>query len=216
MTIKVLLADDHQVVLEGYKALLTAEPNVEVVGEAKDGLEVLPAIERTRPDVLVLDLMMPGMSGLEVLRQLRVRAPHVKTVVVSMHGTTAYVSEALRNGAAGYVLKEAPTREVLLAISAVAEGKRYLSAPISESELEQYQLTTRPGSLDPYETLSTREREVFKLAAEGLTSAEIGQRLSIGKRTVETHRANLSRKLGLKSHADLVRLAVRRGLVAPE
>jgi two-component system, NarL family, response regulator NreC len=216
MTIKVLLADDHQVVLEGYKALLAAEPGVQVVGEAKDGLGVLPAIERTQPDVLVLDLMMPGMSGLEVLRQLRVRAPQVKTVVVSMHGTTAYVSEALRNGASGYVLKEAPTREVLLAITAVAEGKRYLSAPISESELEQYQLTTRPGSLDPYETLSTREREVFKLAAEGLTSAEIGERLSIGKRTVETHRANLSRKLGLKSHADLVRLAVRRGLVAPE
>ncbi len=216
MTIKVLLADDHQVVIEGYKALLEGEPDLQVVGEAKDGLEVLPAIDRCKPDVLVLDLMMPGMSGLEVLRQLRGRAPQVKTVVVSMHGTTAYVSEALRNGAAGYVLKEAPTREVVQAVRAVAGGGRYLSSPISESDLEQYQLTTRPASLDPYETLSTREREVFKLAAEGLTSAAIGERLSIGKRTVETHRANLSRKLGLKSHADLVRLAVRRGLVAPE
>jgi DNA-binding NarL/FixJ family response regulator len=216
MTIKVLIADDHQVVIEGYKALLAGEAEVQVVGEAKDGLEVLPAIERCKPDVLVLDLMMPGMSGLEVLRQLKVRAPHIKTVVVSMHGTTAYVSEALRNGASGYVLKEAPIREVALAVRAVAAGGRYLSAPISEADLEQYQLTTRPAALDPYETLSQREREVFKLAAEGLTSAEIGERLSIGKRTVETHRANLSRKLGLKSHADLVRLAVRRGLVAPE
>ncbi len=216
MNIKVMLADDHQVVLEGYKALLAGEGDLQVVGEVKDGLAVLPAIERTQPDVLVLDLMMPGMSGLEVLRQLRARASNVKTVVVSMHGTTAYVSEALRNGASGYVLKEAPIREVVTAIRAVAQGNRYLSAPISEAELDQYQLTTRPAALDAFETLSTREREVFKLAAEGLTSVEIGERLNIGKRTVETHRANLSRKLGLKSHADLVRLAVRRGLVAPE
>ena len=185
--ISVLLADDHQVVLSGLKAMLAGESDVRVIGEATDGLEVVPMVEQHKPDVLVLDLMMPGLNGLEVARQLEKRAPSTRVVILSMHANEAYVVEALRAGASGYVLKQSPGNEVGQAIRAVMSGRRYLSPPLTD--------------------------EVLQLAAEGLTNAEIGKRLDIGKRTVETHRANLIRKLDLKSHADLVKYAIRRGLI---
>lgn len=214
MHTSVMLADDHQVVLEGLKAMLGAEPDLRVVGEANDGLGVLPLVEKLQPAVLVVDLMMPGMNGLEVTRQVHQKAPATRIVVLSMHANEAYVAEALRNGAAGYVLKTAPGAELLRAIRAVVEGARYLSPPLSEESLQRYEEESAGGALDPYDTLSSRERQVLQLAAEGLTNAEIGDRLTIGKRTVETHRANLIRKLGLKSQAELVRFAIRKGLIA--
>jgi DNA-binding NarL/FixJ family response regulator len=209
-----MLADDHQVVLEGLKALLAAEDDLKVIGEANDGLSVLPLVEKLRPAVLVLDLMMPGMNGLEVTRLLHQKVPGTKIVVLSMHANEAYVVEALRNGAAGYVLKQAEGRELVKAIRAVTEGRRYLSPPLTEDTLAHYERQSSGGELDPYDTLSSRERQVLQLAAEGLTNSEIGDKLSIGKRTVETHRANLIRKLGLKSQAELVKYALRRGLVS--
>jgi DNA-binding NarL/FixJ family response regulator len=157
--------------------------------------------------------MMPGLNGLEVARQVHQRAPETKVIVLSMHSNDAYVVEALRNGASGYVLKQAEARALVDAIRAVRGGSRYLSPPLSEEKLERWQRDAKAAPVDPYDTLSTREREVLQLAAEGLTSAEIGERLSIGKRTVETHRANLQRKLGLKTQAELVRLAVKKGIV---
>ena len=211
--ISVLLADDHQVVLSGLKAMLAGEPEFRVVGEATDGLQVVPLVEQHKPDVLVLDLMMPGLNGLEVARQLDKRAPSTKVVILSMHANEAYVVEALRAGAAGYVLKQSPGNELGQAIRAVMTGRRYLSPPLSDEVLRRFEERMTSAALDPYETLSGREREVLQLAAEGLTNAEIGKRLDIGKRTVETHRANLIRKLDLKSHADLVKYAIRRGLI---
>ena len=208
--ISVMLADDHQVVIDGFKAVLAKEPDFRVVGECNDGLQVLPAVEKLSPDVLLLDVMMPGLNGLEVLRLLKGR---VRTVVLSMHSSIAYVSEALRHGAAGYVLKTSPASELVSAIRSVVAGGRYLSPPLDEAQVAEHDRRSRSATIDPFETLSAREREVFQLAAEGLTNAEIGERLTIGRRTVETHRANLIRKLGLKTQADLVRLAVRRGLL---
>lgn len=213
MKTQILLADDHQVIIDGLKALLSGEPDMEVVGQATDGLQVVPKVLELKPDVLVLDLMMPGLGGLEVARQMKERAPSTKVIVLSMHANDAYVVEALRNGASGYVLKQAEARALVDAIRAVRGGGRYLSPPLSEEKLERWEHDAKAGPFDPYDTLSTREREVLQLAAEGLTSAAIGERLAIGKRTVETHRANLIRKLGIKSQAELVRYAIRRGLV---
>ncbi len=210
----VMLADDHQVVIEGLKALLSAEADLRVIGEVNEGLAVLPMVERLRPAVVVLDLMMPGMNGLEVTRTVHQKSPETKIVVLSMHANEAYVVEALRNGASGYVLKQAHGTELVKAIRAVTEGRRYLSPPLTEETLLHYEKLSSGGELDPYDTLSSRERQVIKLAAEGLTNAEIGDKLEIGKRTVETHRANLIRKLGLKSQAELVKYAIRRGLVS--
>ena len=211
--IQIVLADDHQVVLEGFKLVLGAEPDFKVVGEANEGLGVAPLVEKLKPDVLVVDLMMPGIGGLEVVRQIHNKHPDIRIAVLSMHNNEAYVVEALKNGASAYVLKQAPGRALVEAIRAIAAGNRYLSPPLSEEKIAEYEQRTRAATVDPYDTLSTREREVLQLAAEGLTNAEIGERLSIGKRTVETHRANLIRKLDLKSQADLVKFAVRRGLV---
>jgi two-component system, NarL family, response regulator NreC len=213
MKTQIVLADDHQVVIDGLKALLSGEPDMQVIGQATDGLQVLPRVLELKPDVLVLDLMMPGLGGLEVARQMRDRAPDTKVIVLSMHANDAYVVEALRNGAAGYVLKQADARALIDAIRTVRGGTRYLSPPLSEEKLERWQLDAKAAPLDPYDTLSTREREVLQLAAEGLTSAAIGERLTIGKRTVETHRANLQRKLGVRTQADLVRFAVKKGIV---
>jgi two-component system, NarL family, response regulator NreC len=213
MRTQILLADDHQVVIDGLKALLAGEPDLHVIGQATDGLQVLPRVMELRPEVLVLDLMMPGLNGLEVTRQVHERAPETKVIVLSMHANDAYVVEALRNGAAGYVLKQAAAGALVEAIRAVRAGTRYLSPPLSEEKLERWQRDAKAAPLDLYDTLSTREREVLQLAAEGLTSAEIGEKLTIGKRTVETHRANLQRKLGLKTQADLVRFAVKKGLI---
>lgn len=213
MTTRILLADDHQVVLDGLRSLLSHEEDMTVVGQANDGLQVLPAVLQLHPDVLVLDLMMPGLNGLEVSRQMREKAPQTKVIVLSMHSSDAYVVEALRNGVAGYVLKQAASRSLIDALRAVRTGERYLSPPLSMEKVERWELETRSQTLDLFDTLSAREREVLQLSAEGLTSAVIGERLKIGRRTVESHRANIQRKLGLKTHAELVRLAVKRGLV---
>jgi two-component system, NarL family, response regulator NreC len=213
MRTQILLADDHQVVIDGLKALLLGESDLQVIGQATDGLDVMPKVLALKPEILVLDLMMPGLNGLEVARQVQANAPSTKVIVLSMHANDAYVAEAMRNGAAGYVLKQSEARSLVDAIRAVRGGARYLSPPLSEEKLARWQQDAKAAPVDLYDTLSTREREVLQLAAEGLTSAEIGGRLNIGKRTVETHRANLQRKLGLKSHAELVRLAVKKGLV---
>ncbi|HJZ88523.1 MAG TPA: response regulator transcription factor [Polyangia bacterium] len=216
MLTTIVLADDHQVVLEGLKALLAAEPDFRLVGEASDGLRVVPLCVELRPQVLVLDLMMPGLNGLEVTRQLKQRLPETRVVVLSMHASEAYVSEALRGGAWAYVLKKSQAKELVTAIREVVAGRRYLSPPLSEQGIESWQSKARAAALDPFETLTQREREVLQLAAEGQTNVEIGERLRIGKRTVETHRASLMRKLALRSQADLIRYALRRGIISVE
>jgi len=210
----IVLADDHRIVLRGLRALLEAESGFAVIGEAEDGLKVMSLAERLRPDVLVLDLMMPGLGGFDVTRRVAKRLPRTRVVILSMYSSEAHVVEALRSGASAYVLKDASVEELVTAIREAAAGRRYLSAPFSTDRIESY--LRRPIGADPYGTLTSREREVLHLVAEGLTSGEIAKRLFISPRTAESHRANLMRKLGLRSRTDLVRFALQRGIVPLE
>jgi two-component system response regulator NreC len=216
MTISIILADDHPVLRRGMRTLLEAEPDLSVVAEAGDGLETLRLVERLQPEVLVLDLMMPGLSGLEVLRIIPRRSRETRVVVVSMHSNIAFVAEALKNGATGYVLKGSTEEEIIKAVREAAAWRRFLSPPVSEIAIDAYIEQAKAGPFDPHETLTPREREVLQLAAEGMTSPEISVRLHISPRTVENHRANLMKKLGLENQSELVRHALRHGLILLE
>ncbi len=193
--------------------MLEAETDLRVVGEAGDGLAAIQQVERLQPDVLVLDLVMPALDGLEVTRRVRQRSPQTRVVILSMHANESYVLEALRAGVSAYVLKESTADELVRAVREAVVGRRYLSPPLSERAIAAYVEKAQEAPWDPYETLTHREREVLHLAAEGHTNAEIAERLVISPRTVETHRANLMRKLSLHSQADLIRYALQRGIL---
>jgi two-component system response regulator NreC len=216
MTVSIVLADDHPVVRRGMRTLLESESDFTVVGEAGDGLETVRQIKRLQPDVLILDLMMPALHGLEALRIIRQRAPRTRVVILSMHNNHAFVAEALKNGATGYVLKGSSEEDLVRAVRAAAANKRFLSAPVTEQAIDAYIEQCRATGIDEHETLTAREREVLQLAAEGKTSTDIAARLHLSYRTVENHRANLMRKLGLQNQTELVRYALRRGLIPLE
>jgi two-component system, NarL family, response regulator NreC len=211
--ITIVLADDHQLVRQGLRGMLERQPDFRVVGEAGTGLEVFRVVERFRPNVVVLDMMMPQLNGLEVTRQLSKRSPKTRTVILSMHRDESYVVQALKNGATGYVLKDASVDELVKAIREAAAGRRYLSPPLSDSAVGAYMQQSNVASLDLYNSLSNREREVLHLAAEGHTNTEIGKRLFISPRTVEIHRANMMAKLGLRNHTELIRYALKHRLI---
>lgn len=211
--IKIILADDHQVVRKGLKALLSSDPDFEITGEAGDGLETVKMAEELQPDVLVLDLMMPGINGLEVTRQMNKKNPRIGIVILSMHSNEAYVLEALRSGAKAYILKESPPEELVRAIKEVSAGRRYLSAPLTERAIEAYTQKTETKPMDPFNQLTTRELEILQLAAQGNTNSEIAARLFISPRTVETHRTNLMRKLNLLNHSQLIQFAIQHGII---
>jgi two-component system response regulator NreC len=213
MTISILLADDHPVVRRGVRALLESETDFTVVGEASDGLETVRLVERVKPDVLLLDLMMPGLSGLEVLRIIRDRAAETRVVVLSMHSNKAFIAEALKLGAMGYVLKGSTEDDLIRAVRDAAAGKRFLCPPVTAIAIDAYIEQTKAGPFDPHETLTAREREVLQLTTEGKTSSEIAARLHISHRTVENHRTHLMQKLGLQNQMELVRYALQRGML---
>jgi two-component system, NarL family, response regulator NreC len=216
MTISIVLADDHPVVRRGLRTLLESELDFSVMGEAGDGLETVRVVERLQPDALVLDLMMPGLSGLEALRIIRQRAPRTRVVVLSMYSSNAFIAEALKNGAIGYVLKGCTEENLIQAVRAAAEGKRFLSPPVTEIAIDTYIEQAKAGPFDPHETLTAREREVLQLAAEGKSCPEIAACLHISPRTVENHRTHLMQKLGLQNQSELVRHALRHGLIPLE
>ena len=209
MPTRVVLAEDHRIVREGVRALLAAGDGVEVVAETGDGAEAVALVEAHRPDVLVVDLTLPGLDGLEVIRRARAASPETGVVVLSMDRHEAYVVQAVRAGATGYVQKDAGLGDLVTAIGAVAGGGRYFGAGVEDPGA--------PGEgravTDRYETLSPREREIVHLTAEGRTAPQIAGRLSISPRTVETHRGNGLAKLGLRSQAELIRYMIGRGLV---
>ncbi|MBN2505574.1 MAG: response regulator transcription factor [Verrucomicrobia bacterium] len=213
--ITIVLAEDHHIVRQGLRLLLEAEPGFRLVGEAADGLEAVRLVETLHPNVLVLDLMIPRLHGLDVTRQVRRQCPETHVVILSMHADEPYVMEALRNGATGYVLKDATGADLVHAVKDAMAGRRYLSPALAERALSSY--VERPGEseLDVYETLTNRERLVLQLAAEGHSSPEIAKQLFISTRTVETHRANFMRKLSLHSQTELVRFAIRKGILSP-
>jgi two-component system, NarL family, response regulator NreC len=214
--IRIVLADDHEVVRCGQQALLTAEPDFRVVAQASDGLEAVKLTEELKPEVLVVDIAMPGLNGIDVIAQVHKTCPHTAVVVFSMYTAQSYVAQAFRNGASAYVAKNGDAEDLTRAIRAVMRGERYLGQPLSLRAVELYLDTLSESSDDPWDTLTAREREVLAFAAEGLSNAAIGERLFISARTVETHRASLMRKLGLRGQTELVLYAVRRGLLTPD
>ncbi len=216
MTVTVLLADDHPIVRQGLRHLLEAEPDLKIVGEAEDGLQAVQLTEKLRPNVLIVDIMMPGLNGLEVLRQVKDRSPATCSIVLSMQSADVYVVEALKSGALGYVLKETGPSELVNAVQQVISGKRYLSPRLSERLIDVLLQTTDELTLDPYETLTNRERELLQMAAEGLTTAAIAKRLSISPRTAELHRSRMMDKLGLNNQTELIRYALKRGILPME
>jgi len=213
--IRILLADDHNVMRSGLRRLLEEEPDLEVVGEAADGLEAIRMAEELEPDVVITDLVMGGVSGVEVTRQVTERVPRSRVVVLSMYGNESYVLDALRSGARAYVLKESTSEELSQAVRAAASGRRYLSSALSEMAIEGYISREQAAAPDPYDTLTPREREVLHLIAQGCTGVETAKRLFISRRTVEVHRANLMRKLDLKNKAELFAYAAQRGILPP-
>jgi two-component system, NarL family, response regulator NreC len=211
----IVLADDHAIVRQGLHALLTAELECEIVAEAADGITAVRLVTAHRPAVLIVDLIMPGMNGLEVTRQVRSLPMPPAVIILSMHADETYVLDALRSGASAYVLKESDTLQLAQAVRAVVAGQRYLSPPLSERAIDAYIHQTHASSFDALEMLTAREREILMLAADGYSNTAIAARFTISVRTVETHRTNLMRKLDLHTQTELVRFAAQHGLSAP-
>lgn len=214
--VRILLADDHPVVRQGLKALLEDEPNFSVVGESGSGLEAIRTCSELQPEVLILDIMMDDISGIEVARQVKESCPRTEIVVLSMHGDKKHVLEALQAGAKAYVVKKSASSELVQAVHEVIVGRRYLGPSLTDMVVDAYLEKSESGPTDPYDLLSRREREVLHLAAHGYTNAEIAERLFISRRTVETHRANVMRKLNISNQTDLLRYALQRGILSSD
>jgi two-component system response regulator NreC len=206
----ILIADDHNVMRQGLHALLTAQPDFEVVGEAGDGVEAVRQVECLHPDVLVLDMIMPGFSGIEVLKRLNKRPPTCAVVMLSMYGADGYVKEAIKSGAKGYILKKDSVEELTSAIREVLAGRHYISPSLTRKVIDSYAGINQKR--DPYDTLTSREREVLHMVAAGGTSAQISTKLFISRRTVEFHRANIMNKLRLRSQQALARYCLEAGI----
>jgi DNA-binding NarL/FixJ family response regulator len=211
--IKIILADDHKIVRQGLHSLLAAQPDFEVVGEARDGEEALKLMEELSPDIAFMDVMMPNLNGIDAARIAQQRGIKTKLIFLSMHANATYVVRALQSGALGYVLKDSDLGEILQAIQNALEGKRYLSTAIAE-DVFNILLNADSEKTDPLDVLSPREREILQLIAEGNTNAVIAEKLTLSIRTVETHRAHIMTKLRFKSQSDLVRYAVQQGLIS--
>jgi DNA-binding NarL/FixJ family response regulator len=212
--IRVLLADDHALVRAGIRSLLSAMAEVEVVGEASSGEEALELAQRQHPDVVLMDIAMRGITGLEAAAAMRERLPAVRVVILSMHSGEEYVLQALRAGAAGYLLKDAATGELELALRSVMRGESWLSPAVSRQVVEGY--VQRTGGETAPEVLTARQREVLRLVAGGKSTKEIAFFLNLSVKTVETHRAQIMDRLGIRDVAGLVRYALRTGLVPPD
>jgi DNA-binding NarL/FixJ family response regulator len=209
----VVLADDHHVVRQGLRVLLEAEADLSVVADVAEGALAVEISLRLAPDVLILDLVMPGLDGLAVLRRLQREAVRPRIVVLSMHAEEAYVVEALTCGASAYVLKEATASDLVHAVREAAAGRRYLSPPLRDRAIEAYTRRAQAAGLDVRPPLTAREREVLALSAQGYTLTQVAARLAISPRTVEAHRSRLMHKLGLHNQTEVVRYAIRQGIV---
>jgi DNA-binding NarL/FixJ family response regulator len=213
--IRILLADDHTVVRKGLKLLLESEAGFTVVGEAADGREAVALAEKHAPDVIVMDVAMPGLNGIEAARQITGKEPRSAIVFLSMHSDEAYVLKALKAGARAYLLKDSAEYDLITAIKAVNEGKAFFSPAISKMLVEDYMRQMRDRDVeDSYELLTTREREVLQLLAEGKNNKEVAGILGLSFYTVETHRGNIFQKLNLHSSAELILYAVRKGVIS--
>jgi two-component system response regulator NreC len=214
--IRVLLAEDHTIVRQGLRSILDGREGIQVVGEAKDGREAVEKAQQLQPDIVLMDLSMPLLSGLEATRQIKSQCPQIEVLVLTMHADEEYVFQILQAGASGYLLKQSAVGELVTAIQVVCEGNSYLSPAISRKIVDEYVRQAREqGKVDPYEQLTDREREVLHLIAEGYSTQKIADLLFISPKTVRGHRSSLTEKLGLHSNAELTRYAIRKGIVAP-
>jgi two-component system response regulator NreC len=210
--IKVIIADDHAMVRQGFMVLLNAQPDMEVVGEAADGNEMVELAANLRPDVVLADISMPNLNGIEATKIIHQRYPDMPVVIITIHTSSSYVIRALRNGARVYVVKNDGFQNVIQAIKTVSQGQRYLSNQVSEQIIDAViSGTSMDFNLD--ERISIREREILQLIAEGNTNSQIAKKLVISARTVETHRTNLMRKLELSSQIDILRYAIQHGII---
>jgi two-component system response regulator NreC len=207
-SLKIFLADDHTIVRQGLKLILSAQPDLEVVGEAANGKEAVDQVQKLKPDVVLMDVAMPELNGIEATRRMVDVNPRVKILVLSMHKESVYVREILKAGARGYILKDAIDSELLNAVRSVARGDGYISPAVSGALLNDY----RKDVTDPAELLTKREREVLQLIAEGKTNKEIATRLNLSVYTVDSHRGKIMEKLNLHSTGELVRFAIKNGL----
>lgn len=216
MSISVFLADDHQIMRDGLRTLLEAKPGLRVVGEAGDGREAVRRVARLKPDVVLLDIAMPLLNGIEATRLIRLKNPSTEVVILSMFSTTEHIYRALEAGARGFLLKECAGREVIKAIHAAKAGRRFLSGKISEREVDELLRKRQSGeAASPLDRLSPREREVLQLVVEGKSSAAIAGLVFLSPKTVETYRSRLMKKLGVEDLAGLIKYAVANGLTAP-
>jgi two-component system, NarL family, response regulator NreC len=207
--IRILLADDHAVVRQGFRMILNAQPDMEIVGEAGNGREAVELTEKLKPDVVVMDVAMPELNGIEATRRIADSVPHARVIALSMHKDSVYVREVLRAGARGYLLKESGAGDLVSAVRAVARGEAYLSPVVSDAVLDDY----RRHVTNPIDLLTSREREVLQMLAEGKTNKEIATILNLSVYTVDAHRGHIMEKLNLHSINELVRFAVRNGLI---
>ncbi len=210
--VRILLVDDHAVLRDGVRMVLESQPGFQVVGTTENGRDALRLVEDLRPDIAVLDIAMPEMNGLEATRAIRQCCPQTQVVILSMHEGEEYLREALRAGAAGYVLKRAAAKELVGAIQTVRHGESYLDPALTRTLISDYVRQVERGDETP-DSLTERELEVLKLVAEGFTNRQIAFKLNISIKTVQTHRANLMDKLNLHDRTELVRYAIRRGLI---
>jgi two-component system response regulator NreC len=214
-TLRILIVDDHGIVRAGVRSLLEGETDMEVVGEASGGEEAIDKVRQFQPQVVLMDLAMPGMNGIEATRQIKKELPDTRVLILSMHDDEEFFFSVLRAGASGYIMKESEPQELLYAIRTVASGQVFLSPVVAKPVLEAF-VTAEPGAEDKkYTTLTAREKEVFRLVAAGQSNREIAEALFLSIRTVEKHRQSAMRKLGLSRREELTRYAIRKGLINP-
>ena len=212
--IRILLADDHTILRAGLKMMLNAQPDMEIVGEAQDGRQSIAEAQKLQPDVVLMDITMPDINGIEATKQIKKLLPDTRVLVLTMHEHDEYVFQALRAGASGYMLKEAAATDLITALRVIQSGQFYLSPTAQSVMVGDYLQRVRAGEeKDSYSSLTEREREILKLVAEGYTNNQIAERLVISPKTVDTHRTHIMDKLNLHSRAELVKYAMRRGLL---
>lgn len=214
-TIKVLVAEDHTIVRKGLCALLEAEADIDVVGEAENGRQAVEMVEELNPDVVLMDISMPELNGMDATRQLKKKLPDLKIIILSMHSNEEYIIETLRAGASGYLIKRTAPSELIKAIHAAQEGKSFLSPSVSKKVIDSLvrskaEIDSEPRGLN---RLSTREREILQLIAEGHTNREIAKQLYVSAKTIEVHKGNIQKKLKITGTAELTKYAIRKGLI---